>query len=139
MLRRIGGSFDLYPHKVRYMQHGQEYEQWALPDREWWTEFAEKWDHTEIIEFVEVELSEDQEARLDEINQLNIPEEFRSICIEYVLNGKFPHGYNHPLRQIEIKKIEEQQGQEISQREINEIVQERQISDLEIRLLMGGL
>lgn len=33
----------------------------------------------------------------------------------------------------------EQLGIELSQREINEIIQGRQIADLEIRLLMGGL
>ena len=89
MLIKKGNRFELYPHKVKYIQRGEEYEQWALPNKEWWTDFADRWEHTEIIEFVEVELTEEQQARYEQI-KYDIPEAFREACIEYILDGKFP-------------------------------------------------
>ena len=136
MLTKKGNRFELYPHKVRYMQHGQEIEQWALPNKEWWTDFAEKWEHTEIIEFVEVELTEEQAKRAEEIEQLPMDEGFREICIDYIMGGVFPEGINHPLRQLQIQKENQEQGVELSEREIQEIIQGQEISDLDIRVLM---
>ena len=89
MLIKDGNYFRLYPWKVRYRQHGQEIEQWALPSKEWWIDFAAKWEHTEIIEFTEVELNEEQLARYEQVKH-DIPEVFREVCVEYILNGKFP-------------------------------------------------
>ena len=87
MLIKDGDCFRLYPWKVRYRQHGQEIEQWALPSKQWWTDFAAKWEHTEIIEFVEMELTEEQLARASEIEQLPMDEGFREICIDYIIGG----------------------------------------------------
>jgi len=109
MLIADGGYLKLYPWKVRYRQHGQEIEQWALPDKEWWIDFAVKWDHTEILEFIEVELNEEQQARAEEIEELRIDEGFKEICIEYILNGVFPAGVAHPLRQLQIMKEQTEQ------------------------------
>jgi len=89
MLIKDGDCFRLYPWKVRYRQHGQEIEQWALPSKEWWTDFADRWEHTEILEFIEVELTEEQLARFEQVKH-GIPEAFREVCVEYILDGKFP-------------------------------------------------
>lgn len=136
MLIKKGSRFELYPHKVKYIQHGKEIEQWALPNKEWWIDFANKWEHTEIVEFIEVELTEEQLKRFEEINQYNISEAFASACIDYILNGVFPEGINHPLRQLQIQKENQEQGVELSEREIQEIIQGQEISDLDIRVLM---
>ena len=109
MLIKDGDCFRLYPWKVRYRQHGQEIEQWALPSKEWWTDFADRWEHTEIIEFVEVELIEEQLARVADIEEIPIDEGFREMCIEYILDGVFPVGIEHPLRQLQIKKEQTEQ------------------------------
>ena len=135
MLIKDGDCFRLYPWKVRYRQHGQEIEQWALPSKQWWTDFAAKWEHTEIIEFVEIELTEEQLARASEIEQLPMDEGFREICIDYIMGGVFPEGINHPLRDLQIQKENQEQGIELSEREIQEIIQGQEISDLDIRVL----
>jgi len=135
MLIKDGDCFRLYPWKVRYRQHGQEIEQWALPNKEWWVAFAGRWDHTDILEFIEVELTEEQLARFEQVKH-GIPEAFREVCIEYILDGVFPEGINHPLRQLQIQKENQEQGVELSEREIQEIIQGQEISDLDIRVLM---
>ena len=108
MLVKKGNRFELYPHKVKYIQHGKEIEQWALPSKEWWTDFAEKWEHTEIIEFEEVGLTEEQLERFEDV-KTGIPEAFASDCVDYILEGTFPDGVTHPLRQLEIKNQQTEQ------------------------------
>ena len=104
MLEKMNNGFKLYPWKVRYIQHEEEIEQWALPNKEWWTDFADKWEHTEIIEFIEVELTAEQLARAREIEQLQISEGHRDICIDYILEGVFPEGITHPLRDLQVQR-----------------------------------
>ena len=135
MLVKNASKLKLYPWKVKYIQHRQEIEQWALPSKEWWIDFADKWEHTEIIEFVEIELTEEQLARASEIEQLPMDEGFREICIDYIMGGVFPEGINHPLRDLQIQKENQEQGIELSEREIQEIIQGQEISDLDIRVL----
>ena len=89
---------------VRYRQHEQEIEQWAIPNKQWWIDFAEKWENTEIIEFVEMNLTGEQLARAREIEQLIIDEGHRDICIDYILDGVFPEGINHPLRNLQLQR-----------------------------------
>ena len=108
MLIKKGNRFELYPHKVRYNQHGKEREQWALPNKEWWVDFADKWQHTTIIEFQEVTLNQIQLERFAEV-ETGIPESFASACVDYILEGVFPDGITHPLRQLEIKKQQDEQ------------------------------
>lgn len=109
MLIKKGSKLKLYPWKVKYTQHGKEIEQWALPSKQWWTDFEQKWEHTELIEFVEVELTEEQAKRAEEIENLRIDEGFREMCIEYILDGVFPTGVEHPLRQLQIKTEQTEQ------------------------------
>ena len=135
MLVKNGSKLKLYPWKVKYIQHGEEVEQWALPSKQWWIDFANKWEHTEIIEFVEIELTEEQLARASEIEQLPMDEGFREICIDYIMGGVFPERINHPLRDLQIQKENQELGVELSEREIQEIIQGQEISDLDIRVL----
>ena len=87
MLNRKGNRFELYPHKVKYTQHGETIEQWAFPNKEWWENFADFWDHTEIIEFTELELSAEQISRFKDVQDM--PEDFTEAYIEYMLTGVF--------------------------------------------------
>ena len=82
--------------------------------KQWWLDFAAKWDHTEIIEFVPAEATAEQQARLEEINQLRIPDGFGSMLTGYVQDGAFPEGLAHPLRQLQIAKEQERQDQDIA-------------------------
>lgn len=129
--------------KVRYVQHGEEVTQYVGAEgHDWWIDFEQKHSHTEIIEFIDVVATDEQLARLDEVNQFNIGDGFGAVLSDYVDNGIFPEGVNHPLMTLQFKKENEQQGIAISEREINEIIQGMQISDLEIQLLelqLGGM
>ncbi len=114
MLIKDGDCFRLYPWKIRYRQHGQEIEQWALPNKQWWTDFAAKWEHTEILEFIEVELTEAQLERAAEIEAMPLDEGYRSMAIEYILHGVFPEGVTHPLRSLQIYKEQQRQDKDIA-------------------------
>ena len=136
------GRWHLCNEKVKYMQNDKEIEQYVGSEgHDWWIDFADKWEHTEIIQFIPVEPTEEQLKRLEEINQLNIPDGFSDMVSNYVKDKTFPESFNHPLRKLQVYKENIQQGIELSEREIQEIVQGRQISDLEIQLLelQGGM
>ena len=129
--------------KVRYTQNGEEITQFVGAEgHDWWLDFEQKHSHTEIIEFVDVVATDEQLARLDEVNQLNIGDGFSAVLGGYVEDGAFPDDTNHPIVLLQLKKENEQQGKEISEREINGIIQGMQISDVEIQLLelqLGGI
>lgn len=96
--------------KVYYIQHGEEITQYVMSEgHDWWVDFEEKWEHTEIIEFIPVEPTEEQLNRFEEVIQLNIPEGFGAELGNYVEFGIFPEGFNHVLRPIQILKQQEEQ------------------------------
>ena len=96
--------------KVKYIQHGEEITQYVMSEgHDWWVDFEEKWEHTEIIEFIPVEPTEEQLGRFDEVVQLNVPEGFGTELGSYVEFGIFPEGFNHVLRPIQILKQQEEQ------------------------------
>jgi len=129
-------KWNMCSEKVRYVQHGEEITQYVGSEgKEWWLNFEQRHEHTEILEFIPVQATQEQLNRLDEINQLGIGEGFSSICGDYVEFGLFPNSVNHPLKILQLSKENEQQGVAISEREINEIIQGMQISDLEIQML----
>lgn len=140
MLYRKSNQWELCPYKVRYIQHGKEIEQYTH-DKQWWLEFEKKWKHTKIIEFIDVDYSNGEISRLEEIK--HIPDGYGSICADYVKTGKFPGELkedgsdweNHPLQLLQLRKENERQGVELSEREINEIMQGIEISEMQIQLL----
>lgn len=100
--------------KVKYIQHGEEITQYVGSEGHgWWVDFANTWEHTEIIEFIDVVATNEQLSRLEEINNLNISDGYSDICSNYVELGQFPEELNNPLRQLQLKKE-------------NDILQERQ-------------
>ena len=136
------GRWHLCNEKVKYMQNDKEITQYVgSEDKQWWLDFEEKWEHTEIIEFIPVEPTQEQVDRLEEINQLNIPDGFGSMLSDYVGNGVFPEGYTHPLGNLKLQKENKELGIQMSEREIQEISQGQQISSLEIQMLelQGGM
>ncbi len=103
------GKWDICTEKVKYTQHGEEIIQYVMSEgHEWWVDFEEKWEHTEIIEFIPVEPTEEQLNRFEEVVQLNIPEGFSAELGDYVESGVLPDGVNHILKSLQdTKKIEE--------------------------------
>ena len=108
MLKKISNKFELYPHKITYTQNGETRTQWALPSIEWWQKFQQKWEGkvhaiTDVY-FEEVILNNEQLERFEKIEYEDIPESFISICIDYILDNKFPKDLNHPLKFIQIQE-----------------------------------
>lgn len=103
-------GWQLCSEKVKYIQHGEEMIQYVTSEgHEWWVDFEEKWEHTEIVEFIQVEPTEVQLSRFEEVVQLNVPEGFGVELGEYVEFGIFPDGFNHVLRPIQILKEQNEQ------------------------------
>lgn len=91
--------------KVKYIQHGETITQYVGSEgHDWWVDFADKWEHTEIIEFIPVKPTAEQLQRLEEVNELRIPDGYGTLVENYVINNEFPKGLNHPLRGLQFKK-----------------------------------
>ena len=105
-----GGRWHLCAEKVRYTQRGEEIVQYVGQEGyDWWVDFEDRWEHTEIIEFIPVEPTEEQLGRFEEVVQLNVPEGFGGELSAYVEFGIFPEGFNHVLRPIQILKEQNEQ------------------------------
>ena len=103
------GKWHLCNEKVKYKQHGEEITQYVMSEgHDWWVDFEEKWEHTEIIEFIPVEPTEEQLNRFEEVIQLNVPEGFGGELSDYVEFGIFPEGINHVLKILQLVKENEQ-------------------------------
>ncbi len=110
MLFYKNGKWHVCSEKIRYVQHGEEITQYVGSEgHDWWVDFEEKWEHTEIIEFVPVEPTEEQIERYGEILQLTLPEDFSGELSGYVEKGVFPGGFNHALRPLQVLKQQEEQ------------------------------
>lgn len=110
MLFYKNGKWHVCSEKVRYIQHGEEITQYVGSEgHDWWVDFEQKWEHTEIIEFIEVKPTQEQISRYNEVLQLNIPEGFGGELSDYVEFGIFPNGFKHVLRPIQILKQQDEQ------------------------------
>jgi len=140
MLYLKNGEWALCPHKVKYEQRGKVLEQYTH-DKKWWIDFADKWDHTKIIEFTEITYTDEQLARLTEIQHIKEGFEYYAAC--YVLENKFPNELeneeermdHHPLKSLQIQKENISQGQTITEAEIENMKQGQKQTDFELRLL----
>jgi len=138
MLQRKGSQWELYPHKVKYIQHEKENEQWALPNKQWWEAFADKWDHTEIIKFTEVDVTEEMQKRFAEVR--NMPEDFHHIYSAYVETGEIIEEVpeNHPFKLIVLKKENEEQGQINTELNLEVMEQGQRITNTQLQSLGGN-
>lgn len=140
MLYLENGKWALPPFKVNYKQHGEDYEKYTH-DKKWWKDLAAKWDHTEIIEFESVTYSKEQKERLKEVEDTK--EGFEYYAYRYVIDGLFPSELedeerlmNHPFKVLELKKVDEEQGQKQTDSDIRSMLQGQKQSDFEIRLMI---
>ena len=112
MLYFKNNRWNVSTEKVRYTQHGEEIEQYVcIEGHDWWLDFEEKWEHTEIQEFIPVEPTPDQLARFEKINKLRVPDGFGGELGTYVEHGIFPEGFTHVLRSIQIQTEQLQQDE----------------------------
>ena len=126
MIYYKNGNWHISTEQVHYRQHGEEITQYVTSEgHDWWTDFESKWEHTELINFIAVDYTPDQLARFEEIEKLNVTEGFASELAQYVKDGSFPEGVNHPLRNLQLQKE-------------NEALQQS-IAELSMLISMGGL
>lgn len=115
-------QWNICTEKIIYVQYGENVEQYVGAEgRGWWVDFAEKWEHTEIVEFVEVVVTEEQVQRLEDVNQRNVGDGYSETLGEYVINGIEPVQKDETVEPTEMELL----GQ--------------QITDLEILILTGGM
>lgn len=141
MLYLKNGEWALSPFKVKYKQSNETLEQYT-DDKQWWNSFAEKWNHTEIVEFEDVTYSDRQKARLEEIQGTD--EGFEYYAGKYVLDGTFPDEFEdaeermkiHPFRTLQNEKENVSQGQSMTETELESMKQGQKQSDFEIRLMI---
>ncbi len=141
MLYLENGEWVLAPYKVKYKQRGEVLEQYTH-DKQWWTDFAAKWEHTEILEFEETSFTDEQKARLEEVK--NVKEGFESYVAQYVLDGTFPDELedekerlkNHPLRLLQLEKENSRQGQTITETELESMRHGQKITDFELKFML---
>jgi len=105
--------------KVLYKRNGETIEQYVTSEgKEWWLDFAEKWEDMTIVEFVDVVYTSEQLARFEEVVNTNISE---AVLNDYVMDGIVGEG----LEVVMLKKENEELKQTLA--------------DLIETVLMGGL
>lgn len=106
------GQWHLCEEKVRYIQHDEEVTQYVGQEgHDWWVDFEQRWEHTQIIEFIPVEPTPEQVVKLEKVNQLRLPDGYGTLIGNYVGDGVFPEGFTHPLRPLQIQEEQLQQDE----------------------------
>lgn len=135
MLQTVNGELNFPLHKVVYKQHGKEYSAYTN-DKKWWEDFAEKWKHTEIVEFTTPEFTDEQHRRLEEVKDLD--EAYAHFAERYALQGLFPDELedkeervsNHPLKELQLEKRSTSLGQQNTALEIENFMLKGQAQNL---------
>jgi len=99
-------------YKVIIQNRGQE-EIHYTNSKIYWKDMVAKHDHLTNLSFEEITLTAEQNERLAEINEENIQQGFQAQVREYVENGNFPEGYNHPLSDLKQRKEKKQYDNEL--------------------------
>ena len=83
--------------------------------RTYWEDMVAKHDHLTNLSFEEITYSDEQNARLQEVAELNITQGFQSEVRTYVETGEFPEGYHHPLSDLKLAKENEQHQNDVDE------------------------
>ena len=108
------GEYTPCTYRVTLQNRGVEETHYAN-FRTHWEDTVAKHDHLTNLNFEEVTFSAEQDVRLQEISELDIPQGFQSQVREYVETGNFPDGYEHPLSDLKLKKEREQHQNDIDE------------------------
>ena len=107
------GEYTPCTYKVTLQNRGVEETHYAN-FRTYWEDMVAKHDNLTNLNFEEVSFSAEQDARLQEISELDIPQGFQAEVREYVETGNFPEGYEHPLSDLKLNKEREKHNEEIN-------------------------
>ena len=119
VLLRDEKGLKLVKEKVLYKRNGIEYEQPVVEGRDWWLDFEEKWNDMEIVGFEDIQYTEEQLTRLEEVRDINNVSEH--ILNDYVMEGIIGEG----LEILALKKENE---------ELKQV-----LADLTETMLLGGM
>ena len=105
-------------HVANFESKGEMQEKY-IHNKQRWFEMEEHHEHITNMSFVEFELTAEQKDRLDELNQINFPLEFKSVAINYVRNGevnmdRLPKDYDKPLGKFKVLLEQKSQNSDIS-------------------------
>lgn len=95
MLYYKNNKWHICPYKAKYTTHGEPQEKYTT-DKKWWENFVNKWWHHENLRFEPVKPTDEQLARLDEINNAGIPQGFMADALMYVEYG-YVQNKDNPL------------------------------------------
>ena len=103
MVKYENGQYTPCTYKVTLQNRGAEEIHYA-DFRTYWEDMVAKHDHLTNLSFEEITFTAEQDARLQEIAELDIPEGFTAEVRTYVESAKFSEGYQHPLADLKQKK-----------------------------------
>lgn len=86
MLYHRDNQFHICPYVAFYRDHGRQRVKY-ITDKEWWTDFVNRWWHHSDLSFQDVHPSQGQIDRLAEVNAADIPEGFKAEASAYVEAG----------------------------------------------------
>lgn len=89
MLYYENGEWKICSYIVKYRAHGKKEFKYTN-DKDWWTDFVNKWWHHENLVIQNVVPTQAQQDRLVEVNNANIPEGFMAGACDYVESGVLP-------------------------------------------------
>ena len=85
MVYKQGNEYKLATTKVKYIQNEENMEQVVCEEgTQWWEDFAEKWEHTEIVGFEDIVYSQEILDRFEEVRNLNLAD---NLMNDYVMNN----------------------------------------------------
>lgn len=119
------GQWSVSRLKIKYTRNGEEeIKNVGSEGKQWWLDFETKWDDMEIVEFTPVEVTQEQEDRLVEINNLSVPEGRVNIVSDFVMYGMFPIEVEHILRNLQTVKEKQEQDKYLLDLEFRQSLQE---------------
>lgn len=106
MIIRGKEGLELSKLKVKYSRDGEEFEQSVGEEgKQWWLDFEQKWEHTEVIEFTDIAYTDKELTRFEEVKGLDVSED---IILEYIESGTMGEGLEalkHKKENEELKQL----------------------------------
>ena len=112
------GKWKPCSHVANFESKGEMQEKY-IHNKQRWAEMEEQHEHITNMSFEELNLTTKQQNRLDELNKINFPLEFKSVAINYVRNGevnmdRLPKDYDKPLGKFKVLLEQKSQNSDIS-------------------------
>ena len=110
---------------VKFTNDGETVEQYiGVEGKQWWLDLEKLHEGIEIIDFTDVDITENQLERLEEVNNLNIKDGHSETLGDYVINGNLPLEVEHILRPLQIVKEQLTQDEYLLDLEFRQTMQE---------------